>query len=197
VKRKLLTAVLVITVLGFSLASVLLQTNLALLHDDRSLTITFLQRLSGMLIIGLLFCQIILIEKYRKLNILFTVIILILILIHPFLAVYFKKIIFGKLNIFYPFTDMCFLCNPPELIITLGRLAFWFYVAAVGAVILKTYPWFKENWQKVHALIYFAFFYASAHMFLIGSDARKAPYLYFFIVLIGVVLIKGVRKLRN
>lgn len=196
-KNKLLTAVLIILVLGFSLATVLLQTNFTFIHSSRSAEVVFLSRLTGMFIVGLLFCQIVLIEKYKKLNILFTATILILILIHPLLTVYFNKLIFGKLDVFYPFTDMCVLCPLKEQIITLGRLAFWFYIMAIGGVMLKAYPWFKENWQKVHALMYAVFIFAVAHMFLIDSDARTKPFIYIYVILVAIVLVRSVKEIRK
>lgn len=196
-KNKLLTAGLIILVLGISLASVLLQTNYALALSSRSAEVAFLSRLSGMFIVGLLFCQIVLLGSYKKIKVFFTALTLILILIHPLLTVYQTKLIYGRLDPFYPFTDMCVLCPLRDQIITLGRLAFWAYIAAIAAVVLKATPWFKENWQKVHALVYVAFFFGVAHMFLIGSDARTPLYLYFFTILTGVVIIKAVRKLRS
>ena len=143
-----MTAGLVILVLGFTLSSVLLQTNYTLALSSRSAEVVFLTRLTGMLLVGLIFCQIVLLKGYKKINLFFTVLILALILIHPLLTVYFTKLIYGKLDPFYPFTDMCVLCPLRDQIITLGRLAFWAYLAAIGAVILRATPWFKENWQN-------------------------------------------------
>jgi hypothetical protein len=192
-----MTAGLVILVLGFTLSSVLLQTNYTLALSSRSAEVVFLTRLTGMLLVGLIFCQIVLLKGYKKINLFFTVLILALILIHPLLTVYFTKLIYGKLDPFYPFTDMCVLCPLRDQIITLGRLAFWAYLAAIGAVILRATPWFKENWQKVSALTYVAFILAVAHMFLIDSDARTSPFILGYIILTLIVVINGVKQLRS
>lgn len=82
------------------------------------------------------------------------------------------------LDPFYVFSDFCLLCETKtELFYTFGRIAFWLFTAAVIAAVVRTRPWWRQNWRNFHILNYLAFFLILIHAKNIGTDIHS-PIIY-------------------
>lgn len=83
---------------------------------------------------------------------------------------------------FYLFSDFCILCtNSAEHYVNLGRFAFLFLTAAVGAAAFRTVSNFlRTHWRKFHILNYLIFALMSVHTYLLGTDVLTAPFVYLY-----------------
>lgn len=164
-------------------------------------TISLMQRLSGLIAIGLITLQIYLGATrkaiwFHKIN---GIIAYTFILIHPSLLIIKNYLNYSKFDPFYVFVDACILCDGLyEHFLNFGRIAFYLITIAVLAVKLRDFfPWLKANWRKLHILNYVAFYFVSFHSINIGSDSRQAWFLIYFILCQLVVLYSIMMKLKN
>jgi DMSO/TMAO reductase YedYZ heme-binding membrane subunit len=158
-----------------------------------------LQRSLGLLAFPLLFIQIILgafMKKWKKVfgrwifkfhqiqgGVIYS-----LIFLHAIAYLFFYFKLTGKFDPFYVFTDVCFLCKKNEFFITFGRLSFWLVCLTIFAALMRAEEWWKKNWRQLHALNYLVFFLVVAHSWVIGSDVKVKPFLYFYWLVIIFVL---------
>jgi len=161
---------------------------------NKLLVIGFFQKVAGITVFSLLLIQTIWIILGKKLNRLFFtqgLVIYFLILVHIFLLVFYNFKARGVLDVFYPFTDLCLLCQGRyELLMTLGRLAFWLITAQLFITSLRKYPF----------LNYLAFFFVALHgIFLGGSQRPSFLVLYYWVstfLVLGLMVVKLVKRLR-
>ena len=118
--------------------------------------INLLQRITGLVALGLITFQIYLgasqkAIKFHKLN---GILAYTFILIHPILFLLSRKIIYDRFDFYYIFVDACVICDKPyDFLINFGRIAFYLITTAVLAVKLRVVvPWLKTNWRKLHVL---------------------------------------------
>jgi len=180
--------------------------------SNYSLTINFLERISGVFIFTLLFIQIMLGAYMKKLSPKFGgwidkvhatqgPIIYILAVIHPFFLLIFNFKVFHTVDPFYIYTQVCFLCkNKFELLYTFGRLGIWFLTIGIFAALFKNSDkWMKTNWKKLHIVNYFVFFFVAVHGYFLGSDFKIFPLNYLFyasvITIFSTILLKLVKKI--
>ena len=176
--------------------------------SDYSLTLNFLERVSGVFIFTLLFIQIILgaymdrLSKWFgswiiKVHTIQGPFIYFLALIHPFFLLIFNFKLFHTTNPFYIYTQVCFLCkNKTELLYSFGRLALWFLTIGVFAAIFRNSDgWLKKNWRKLHALNYLVFFFVAIHGYFLGRDFKIFPLNYLFYISIATVFFTIILKL--
>ena len=180
--------------------TILKLTPLGLAFSTSQLTLSFLQRLTGLLVFTLFFWQIILgafmgkwIEKLGgwvfKFHVLEGAVIYSLVSLHPLLFVLFRFKSLGILDPFYVFTDVCVLCaNKIEFLYTLGRVGFWLITLAVVVVELRIQPWLRIHWRKFHIFNYFAFLLIAVHARGVGTDTRFTPFVWFYWISITIVV---------
>jgi predicted ferric reductase len=161
-----------------------------------------LQRLSGVVLLLLLFVQII-IGAYRpKLSSILGSWVMnfhiwqgraiyALVLVHTFSLLLFNFLAEKGFNPFYVFIDLCLICKPKtELFYSFGRFGFWILTLTVLAALLRSKPWWKENWRYFHYLNYPLFFLISLHAFFLGSDfSPKSGYLFYFLCLFFLIVL--------
>jgi len=161
--------------------------------SDYSLTLNFLQRVSGVLIFTLLFIQIILgayMQEFTKrfgtwisnVRAIQGPVIYLLAVIHPLFLLIFNYKLFHTLDPFYVYTQVCLLCKTNlELFYTFGRLGFWFLTLAIF-------------WKKLYFLNYAAFFLFALHGWFVGSDFHTSPLKFFFWLSVALVFLTVLRK---
>jgi predicted ferric reductase len=98
-------------------------------------------------------------------------------------------------NPFYVFVDFCILCRTKlELFYSFGRFGFYLLTLAVIAAVVRSSPWWKENWRYFHYLNYVLFFLIATHAFFVGSDFSPKGYLFyfllFFIIVVSLIVIQ-------
>ena len=160
-----------------------------------------LQRLTGIIALGLITLQIYL-GANRKLIWLHKIngiLAYSFIFLHPILYLLSRKIIFGRFDFYYVFVDVCLLCDKPyDYLINFGRLGFLSITIAVLAVKFRNISdWLKANWRKLHVLNYLAFYFVSIHSITIGTDSRSTWFLVYFAVCQLIVLISIINRLRT
>lgn len=188
-------------ILSIGPITILKVTPLEIALSTPVLTINFFQRIIGFLGFSLLFWQIIIgafmhrwTEKLGawifKFHVLEGVVVYSLVLLHPLLFVLFNFKTKGMIDPFYVFTDVCVLCaNKIEFLYTFGRVGFWLITLAVVAAKLRTQPWLRIHWRKLHILNYFAFLLIAVHARGVGIDSRVTPFVWFYwVAVIAVVL---------
>ena len=115
--------------------------------------------------------------------IIYSIMGLILITLHPIAFAISVLDITVFLPVFYPWYDFWSLG---------GRLALiLIYIAVLGALLRKK---IKKNWRIIHTLNYIALFFAYIHGVLIGSDFQNIGILIIFTIMIilsfGVLIYK-------
>jgi len=157
--------------------------------------LNLLQRLSGSLALFLLFVQIV-IGAYRpkwssilggwvmNFHIWEGRVAYFLVLLHTFSLLLFNFVAKKGFNPFYVFVDFCILCRTKlELFYSFGRFGFYLLTLAVIAAVVRSRPWWKENWRYFHYLNYVLFFLIFLHTFFVGSDfSYKSGYLFYFLL---------------
>jgi DMSO/TMAO reductase YedYZ heme-binding membrane subunit len=109
-----------------------------------------------------------------------------LVTLHP-LAV---ALNFGSLNVFVPLFD--------SWIVFLrwgGRVAWYLFVIAALAALLRAR--FRQQWRAVHMLNYVAFFLATVHAILLGTDLQSVVLKVLAIAMAIVVVVTLVQKRRQ
>ena len=180
--------------------TVLRRTPLNLVLSDPAQMINFVQRIVGLVGFALLFWQIMLgaymhklieklgawIFKFHTTEGAFTYA---FVFFHPLLFVILNLKATGKLDPFYVFTDVCFICrNNTELFYNFGRVSFWLVTVAVLAAGLRTQPWLRNHWRKFHIFNYFAFLLVALHARGVGTDVRFVPFAWFYWISITIVV---------
>ena len=154
--------------------------------------INLMQRVTGIIAFGLVTFQIYL--GSRKINLRFHMInglvAYTFVLFHPLLQIINTYVYIGKIDPFYVFTDICFLCqNNLEYFINFGRIGLYLITIAVFAAKFKSIDlWLKTNWKKIHPLNYLAFYSISLHAINIGTDSGNIFFILYFIFCQIVVL---------
>lgn len=111
-----------------------------------------------------------------------------LIFLHPLSFLLFNYIATKVFDPFYVYTGFCVLCQTrTELFYSFGRAAFWMVSAAVLAAKLRTLPWWREYWRKIHILNYLVFIFVVVHSFFVGTDSHSFPFILFYFVSVPVV----------
>jgi predicted ferric reductase len=182
----------------------------AIVKVNHQLLINFYLRIAGVLAFTMLFWQIVLgafmqtwMEKLGSWVFMFHqlegMLAYALVLVHPLLFLYLTYTRIGKIDPFYVFTDVCALCSKKtELYYSFGRYAFWLVSLGVFAARFKSIDdWLKKNWRKLHILNYFAFFLVAIHAKLGGTDAGRAPFVWFYWAAVAVVSFIAVKKLAR
>ncbi|EKE06130.1 MAG: hypothetical protein ACD_19C00079G0035 [uncultured bacterium] len=171
--------------------------------------ITLLQRITGLTAFVLLFIQIVLGSNMDFLRKRFGSIALkihtangllsyLFIFTHPTLMIAFRHFLYGKIDPYYVFTDLCLLCEKPyDYYINFGRLAFVSVTIAVFAGLSRGYDKFMRlHWRKFHSLNYLAFYFVSLHVHFIGTDSTVKLFTYFFWIAQIVVFYSIINRLR-
>lgn len=193
--------------------TVIRNTPISLLMSNQLILINFLQRFAATLAFSMLFTQIVLgafmdrwIERFGgwvfKFHVTQGAIIYTLILSHALLFVLFNYKAGGRFDPFYVFTDLCVLCsNKTEFFYNLGRIGFWLITLAVVAAKLRTQPWLRTHWRKLHILNYLAFIVIALHGRMVGSDTLTSPYswvlIIYSLVVIGIIGYKFYKRLHH
>jgi len=200
--KKLVFYLVWLGLLSLGPIAILKNTPLELLSDNRAVVVNFIQRILGLAAFTMLFVQIILgsfmqkwIEKLGPWVLNFHIreglLAYVLVILHPLLFVLFNYFIYGVLDPFYVFVDICVLCKPPiEYFYSLGRLSFWLITAAVLAALFRTStPFMRLHWKKFHALNYLTFLLIGIHSIGVGADVGTPPFSFFHGPALAVVLI--------
>lgn len=187
-----------LTLVSLGLYTICKTVNFTILFSNYSLTLNFLERVSGVFIFTLLFIQIILGAYMQELtkrfgSWIFKVhaiqgpVIYLLAIIHPMFLLVFNYKVFHTIDPFYIYTQACLLCKSwQELFYTFGRLAFWFLAIGVLAA----------NWKKLHLINYVVFFFAALHGWFVGSDFHLSPLKFFYWLSIAAVFLTAAREVR-
>jgi len=163
--------------------------------------INLLQRITGILALGLITLQIYLGANRKaiwlhKIN---GILAYTFVFLHPLLLVFYNYVAFGRFDPLYVFVDACVLCDGVrERLINLGRIAFYLVTIAVIAVKFREFnSWLKVNWRKLHVLNYLAFYFVSFHSIKIGTDSTSSLFLIYFLACQIVVLYSIINRLRR
>ena len=108
---------------------------------------------------------------------------LVLITLHP-LAV---ALSFGSLNVFVPILNSWI-----EFLRWGGRVAWYLLAVAALAAVLRAR--FRQQWRAVHMLNYLAFFLATAHANLLGTDFQSVILKVLAIAMAVVVVVTLIQK---
>ena len=170
------------------------------------LLINIFQRAVALVAFVMIFWQIVLgsfmqrwIEKYGawvfKFHITEGAIAYTLIFLHPLSFLLFNYMATKVFDPFYVYTGFCVFCQTQtEFFYSLGRAAFWMVSAAVLAAKLRTLPWWREYWRKIHVLNYLVFILVAVHSWFVGSDTHNFPFVLFYFfsvpIVIGTVMYK-------
>ncbi len=162
--------------------------------------INLLQRITGMLALGLITLQIYLGANRKaiwlhKMN---GILAYVFVFLHPLLLVGYDYVAFGRFDPLYVFVDVCLLCDSVrESLINFGRIAFYLVTTAVIAIKFREFnSWLKVNWRKLHVLNYLAFYFVSFHSIKIGTDSTSSLFLVYFAFCQIVVLISIFNKIK-
>ena len=163
--------------------------------------INLLQRITGMLALGLITLQIYLGASrkaiwFHRIN---GILAYIFVFLHPLLLVFYDYVAFGRFDPLYVFVDVCLLCDSiRESLINLGRIAFYLITVAVIAIKFREFSsWLKTNWRKLHVLNYLAFYFVSFHSINIGTDSKSSLFLVYFWICQIIVLCSIIQKLKT
>ena len=174
---------------------------------DTILLINIFQRAVALVAFVMLFWQIVLgsfmhrwIEKYGawvfKFHITEGAVAYGLIFLHPLAFLLFNYIATKVIDPFYVYTGFCVLCQTrTEFFYSFGRLAFWMVSAAVLAAKLRTQPWWREYWRKIHILNYLVFILVAVHSWFVGSDSHSFPFVLFYFFSVPIVIYIIISKL--
>ncbi len=178
--------------------------NLTEVFSNSVQLINFFQRISGLTLFSLLFCQILLGSfmsswtrylgpKTFRYHIVQGLSTYGLLLAHPLLYVAFTYQTVGKLTTFIlPNLEI----NTPiyELYLTYGRIALILLTIGVFAGYFRHKPFMRANWHKFHLLNYFSFFFVAIHAWNVGTDVKSPPFSIFYWVAISVITIVVFRR---
>ena len=171
--------------------------------------VNIFQRAVGLVAFVMLFWQVLLgsfmhrwIEKYGawvfKFHLTEGAIAYTLIFLHPVSFLLFNFMATKVFDPFYVFTGFCVLCQTrTELFYSFGRVAFWMVSAAVLAAKLRTRPWWREYWRKIHILNYLVFIFLAAHSFFVGTDSHSFPFVIFYFFSVPIVLYVTISKMTT
>lgn len=199
-KKLLFFAIWILTII-FIPITVLKSTPIGLAFSQTSITINFLQRITGLLAFTLLFWQIILGAFMNKwidmlgawifnFHVTQGAMIYALVILHPLLFVLFNFRALGRIDPFYVFTDLCVLCSSRlEFLYNFGRIGFWLITLGVVAAKFHTQPWLRVHWRKLHILNYVAIIVVAIHGRFMGSDTR--PFLSWFYIT-TILIVSGI-----
>jgi predicted ferric reductase len=202
VKKRIILLLLLIWLgsLVFTFLSVIKLTPLSLVFG-KSFNHNFFQRLFALLAFTMLFYQIVigmymrkLVEKFgtfvRKFHYFQGIIIYILILFHPLLFLLSNFRLTRSFDPFYVFTDFCILCKTLfENYLTFGRISFWLISLTVIVAVFRSYPSLRNNWLNFHRINYLVFIITAIHAWGVGTDVRRAPYVWFFLFIVFMIVI--------
>lgn len=185
-------------------------SNMELVVSNRFILVNSIQRILGLMAFGAITFQITLgsnMDYFRKvlagsalkfhiINGLFTYF---LVFSHPLMWIILNYFMRGKIDIYFPFADVCLLCKSwLDWVYNFGRLAFWSITIAVFAGLFRGYDKFMRlNWKKFHMLNYVAFYFVSIHAYNIGTDSITRLFFYFFWLCQILVGYSAVKKLKN
>lgn len=163
--------------------------------------VNLLQRASGIIAIGLIALQIYLgatrkALRFHRIN---GIVAYTFVLLHPVFMVVMNYLVYGKMDFFYPFVDVCLLCpSKVDTFVNLGRIGFWLITIGVFAArFRKISNWLDLNWRKLHILNYFAFYFISSHAINLGSDSKSIWFTVYFSILQIVVIYSIIVRLRR
>lgn len=171
---------------------VLTKSPLSIVKGNIGQSIYLLQRITALIAFSAIFMQIVIGAYLSKLSKIFGswinkfhtfqgIVAYTFVLAHPFLFLFYNFKTKGSFDPFYVFTDVCLLCpRPYELYWSFGRIAFWLISFAILAVIVRSEPWWKKNWRKIHIFNYFVFFLIAAHAWFSGTDIVTTSFVYMF-----------------
>lgn len=154
--------------------------------------VNLIQRLVGIIALGLLVLQIYLGStdkalRFHKINGIFTYF---FVLLHPVIYLFYRYLASSKIDFYFVFVDACVICgNLENHFINLGRFALYFItIAVVVAKFNGISSWLKTNWKRLHLLNYVAFYLVSLHSILIGTDSNKTPFVIYWLICQFIVL---------
>lgn len=187
-----------IIVIAMGPVTLLLNFPLDKIFATQTSTISFFQRLVGLLLFSLIFTQIVIGSNMPKFIELFSgkifrfhvvegIVAYSLMILHPIL---------GSLN----GVSLLPVFVRYELLYNLGRFAFVLFTLAVFAALLRTQPFLTRHWRKFHILNYVAFYLIAIHSYFVGSDTKSLPFVIFWwmaVVVITLLIIKKLLRLSN
>lgn len=181
--------------------------SIPLIKSDFGKLITFLLKISGLILFTLLFIQIVLggfldfwgkvLGKWiYKFHIFQGLLTSLLIVLHPLFLLIFRFLISKKIDPFYIYTDVCVLCeNSHEFYLNFGRIAFWLIlITTITAILRFRSSLFKTIWRKLHLLNYLIFFLILIHL-QFGSLVIYKPFSIFYPAAALIVVLIIVFKL--
>lgn len=198
-KWKYLLYFLLLILLVAPFYAVLNQTDLGFYFSNSILTVSLLQRLTGLYALVFLFIQLVLGNlnqtliqifgaKAYKYHITFGIFTALFAFLHPITQMvldYQIRGVFGALLTLLPGVD--FYLN-------MGKLAFMILIFSSLTGYFRTHPLFRKKWKAIHNLNYFLFFFASYHAWHLGTDVRIFPFSFLFLTMVGFVSILVLRK---
>lgn len=193
--------------------SVIKNSNMDLVFSKQTLTINFIQRLTGLVAFALLPLQITLgafmtklAEKYGSwifwFHITQAILIYILVFAHPVLFLILRWKSSGVFDPFYVFLGFCLLCSSKfELYLTMGRIAFVFLTIGYLVGKFRTLVFLRKHWKWLHYFNYLAFFLVAFHALKLGSDTLSSTFGWYFVFahiwVLGVIFLKIFHKFRK
>ncbi len=188
-------------------------TSSALFLNSISISNT-IQRIFGLTAYALMFFQLILgsfMDFWRKylgsfalkFHIFNGLVVYSLIFLHPLMWVVVNYFSTGKINPYFPFVDVCLLCQSwTDWIYNFGRIGFWFLTIGVTAGLLRGYNLFmRNNWRKFHILNYIAFILIYIHSLALGTDVGSLSFSVLhgpsIFIISAIILFKLSKYFRN
>lgn len=193
-KNKYMFLLFWLFLIAIPIYTVIKNSNMDLVFSKETVTIRFLQRITGLVAFTLLPLQITLgafmtklAEKYGSwifwFHITQAILLYVLVFAHPVLMLIFRWKSSGVFDPFYVFLDFCLLCTPKfELYLTMGRVAFVFLTIAYLAGKFRTLVFLRKHWKSLHYFNYLAFFMIAFHAFKLGSDTLSSSFSWYFVV---------------
>lgn len=175
--------------------TVLANTPFSEVLENEIVLINFFQRSFGTIAYVMLFVQIFLGSKMWELlkffgakafkyHVTHGLIAYAFILIHPFMQMAID------VNLRGPLAGLLTFLPGRDIFLNLGKLAFVLVTAGAAAGYLRTRPFLRRNWRKLHILNYLAFIFVSIHAWNLGTDAKSFPFVItFFTGVLAVNLI--------
>ena len=165
--------------------TVLRNSNIDLILQNKVVLLNTLQRIVGLLAYTLLFTQIIvgslmdrwvqiLGAKAYRVHVIQGVISYAFIFVHPLFYYLINYVTLGKVVLIPDLT------NIQEIWISLGRIALLVLTATIWTAYFRTRAPLRRNWRILHIVNYFVFYLIFLHSFLLGTDAQTAPFVWIY-----------------
>jgi len=150
-------------------------------------------RSSGIIAFLSLSCLLIKEIYFNKKDNFWSYVVYFLIIIHTTSWIFWNYMLKNNIDIDYQFIDICGLCKGSlEYFYNLGRIAFWvFSFSMFGSFLIS------KKIKNTYLLNLISFYLVSIHLLFVGSDIKKMPFLFIFIIIQIVIAILVVKKLKN